>query len=85
MILELNLIKRYWPPYNVLLKDDKTFPYLKIKENEDWPRVHITRKLEDDGGHYFGPFASISSLRQSLDVLKRIFPMRTCNTPVAGR
>ena len=82
LILELNLIKRYWPPFNVLLKDDKTFPYLKIKESEDWPRVHITRKLEDDGGHYFGPFASIHSLRQSLDVLKRIFPMRTCNTPI---
>jgi excinuclease ABC subunit C len=70
------------PPFNVLLKDDKTFPYLKIKETEDWPRVHITRKLEDDGGHYFGPFASINSLRQSLDVLKRIFPLRTCNTPI---
>jgi excinuclease ABC subunit C len=82
LILELNLIKRYWPPYNILLKDDKTFPYLKIIESEDWPRVHITRKLEDDGGHYFGPFASINSLRQSLDVLKRIFPMRTCNTPI---
>jgi excinuclease ABC subunit C len=82
LILELNLIKRYWPPFNVLLKDDKTFPYLKIKETEDWPRVHITRKLEDDGGHYFGPFASINSLRQSLDVLKRIFPLRTCNTPI---
>jgi excinuclease ABC subunit C len=82
LILELNLIKRYWPPYNVLLKDDKTFPYLKIKEKEDWPRVHITRKLEDDGGHYFGPFASINSLRQSLDVLKRIFPMRTCAMPI---
>ncbi len=82
LILELNLIKRYWPPYNVLLKDDKTFPYLKIQEKEDWPRVHITRKLEDDGGHYFGPFASINSLRQSLDVLKRIFPLRTCGLPI---
>jgi excinuclease ABC subunit C len=78
LILELNLIKRYWPPYNVLLKDDKTFPYLKINSREPWPRIYITRRLEDDGSHYFGPFASINSLRQSLDVLKRIFPLRTC-------
>jgi excinuclease ABC subunit C len=78
LILELNLIKRYWPPYNVLLKDDKTFPYLKIKSKEPWPRLYITRRLEDDGSRYFGPFASINSLRQSLDVLKRIFPLRTC-------
>ncbi len=82
LILELNLIKRYWPPYNVLLKDDSTFPYLKIKESEDWPRLHITRRLEDDGGHYFGPFASMHSLRRSLDVIKRIFPLRTCTAPV---
>ena len=58
IILELNLIKRYRPHYNVRLKDDKTFPYLKIQPNEDWPRVHITRRLEQDGGYYFGPFAS---------------------------
>jgi excinuclease ABC subunit C len=79
LILELNLIKRYWPPYNVLLKDDKTFPYLKIKKREDWPKLHITRRLENDGSRYFGPFASISTLRKSLDVLKRIFPLRSCN------
>jgi excinuclease ABC subunit C len=82
LILELNLIKRYWPPYNVLLKDDKTFPYLKIKFDEDWPRLHITRRLEDDGSRYFGPFASIHSLRRTLDVLKRIFPLRSCSRPI---
>mgnify|MGYP001568544907 CR=1 FL=1 len=78
LILELNLVKRYWPPYNVLLKDDKTFPYLKIKAKEAWPRITITRRLEDDGSHYFGPFASMNSLKQSLEVLKRLFPLRTC-------
>jgi excinuclease ABC subunit C len=82
LILELNLIKRYWPPYNVLLKDDKTFPYLKIKFTEEWPRLHITRRIENDGSHYFGPFANINSLRRTLDVLKRIFPLRTCTGPV---
>lgn len=82
LILELNLVKRYWPPYNVLLKDDKTFPYLKIKFAEEWPRVHVTRRIEDDGSHYFGPFANINSLRSTLNVLKRIFPLRTCNHPI---
>ena len=82
LILELNLIKRYWPPYNVLLKDDKTFPYLKINFTEEWPRLHITRRIEDDGSHYFGPFANINSLRRSLDVLKRIFPLRVCTQPI---
>jgi len=85
LILELNLIKRYWPPYNVLLKDDKTFPYLKIKTKEAWPRIYITRRLEDDGSHYFGPFASINTLRKSLDVLKHIFPLRTCNDNIDSR
>ena len=82
LILELNLIKRYWPPYNVLLKDDKTFPYLKINFTEKWARLHITRRLEDDGSHYFGPFASIHSLRRSLDVLKKVFPLRSCSKPI---
>jgi excinuclease ABC subunit C len=82
LILELNLIKRYWPPYNILLKDDKTFPYLKINVKEEWPRLHITRRLEEDGSHYFGPFASMNSLRRTLDVLKRIFPLRSCTQPV---
>jgi excinuclease ABC subunit C len=82
LILELNLIKRYWPPYNVLLKDDKTFPYLKIKSGEEFPKLHITRRLEEDGSRYFGPFASIHSLRRTLDVLKRAFPLRSCTKPI---
>ena len=84
LILELNLIKRHRPHYNVRLKDDKTFPYLKIDPNEDWPRVYITRRLEQDGGHYFGPFASAKSVRQTLKVIKRIFPFRSCSKPVTG-
>jgi excinuclease ABC subunit C len=82
LILELNLIKRYWPPYNVLLKDDKNFPYLKIKFTEQWPRLHISRRVENDGSHYFGPFANIQSLHRTLDVLKRIFPLRSCTQPI---
>jgi len=84
LILECNLIKRYRPHYNVRLKDDKTFPYLKINLNEDWPRVHVTRRLEEDGGHYFGPFASAKSVRQTLKVLKGIFPFRSCSRAITG-
>jgi len=84
LILELNLIKRHRPPYNVRLKDDKTFPYLKINPNEDWPRVYITRRLEEDGGRYFGPFASAKSVRQTLKVIKGIFPFRSCSRTITG-
>ena len=84
LILELNLIKRHRPRYNVRLKDDKTFPYLKIDLNEDWPRVHITRRLEEDGGRYFGPFASAKSIRQTLKMIKGIFPFRSCSKAIAG-
>ena len=84
LILECNLIKRYRPHYNVRLKDDKTFPYLRINLNEDWPRVYITRRLEENGAHYFGPFASAKSVRQTLKVLKGIFPFRSCSRAITG-
>jgi len=84
LILELNLIKRHRPRYNVSLKDDKTFPYLKIDLNQDWPRVHITRRLEDNEGRYFGPFASAKSVRQTLKVLKGIFPFHSCTRTITG-
>ena len=84
LILELNLIKRYRPHYNVRLKDDKTFPFLKITLNEDWPRIYFTRRVAEDGGRYFGPFASARSVRETLKILRRIFPFRTCTRPITG-
>jgi excinuclease ABC subunit C len=84
LILELNLIKRHRPRFNVRLKDDKTFPYLKIDINHDWPRVYVTRRLEENGGRYFGPFASAKSVRQTLKVLKEIFPFRSCSRTITG-
>jgi excinuclease ABC subunit C len=84
LILELNLIKRHHPVYNVRLKDDKTFPYLKIDLSEDWPRVFVTRRLEEDGGRYFGPFASAKSVRQTLKLIKGIFPFRSCSRVITG-
>jgi excinuclease ABC subunit C len=84
LILECNLIKKHRPRYNVRLKDDKSYPYLKINVNEDWPRIYITRRFQDDGGRYFGPFASASSLRKTLDLVKKLFPYRSCNRNITG-
>ncbi|MCL2149480.1 MAG: excinuclease ABC subunit UvrC [Dehalococcoidia bacterium] len=85
LILELNLIKRFRPEYNIRLKDDKGYPYIKIDLNEDWPRVQVVRCVASDGARYFGPFASAYSIRQALDVAKSIFPFRTCNTDLNQR
>jgi len=84
LILECNFIKKYHPRYNVRLKDDKTFPYLKIAINEDWPSVYITRRIRDDGARYFGPFASAGSIRKTLRLIKRIFPFRSCTKSISG-
>jgi len=85
MILELNLIKQYRPHYNVRLKDDKAFPFLKIDIDEDWPRICITRQWEKNGARYFGPFASAWSVRQTLKMIKNIFPTRSCGKPITGK
>jgi len=84
LILECNMIKKYQPRYNVRLKDSKTFPYLKIKINEDWPGVYITRRLQNDGARYFGPFASAGSVRKTLRLVKKIFPFRSCTKSLSG-
>ncbi|HEX77335.1 MAG TPA: excinuclease ABC subunit UvrC [Dehalococcoidia bacterium] len=84
VILECNLIKRHRPRYNVRLKDDKSYPYLKISLNEQWPRVYVTRRVEPDGSCYFGPFASAGSVRQTLSLVRRLFPFRTCRRPITA-
>jgi excinuclease ABC subunit C len=85
LILECNMIKKHAPLYNVRLKDNKTFPYLKINVNEDWPGVYITRRVQKDGARYFGPFASAASVRRTLKLLNRIFPFRTCSRRIDGK
>ena len=85
LILECNLIKKYRPRYNVRFKDDKTFPYLKINLGEDWPGVYITRRFHRDGSRYFGPFASASSVRKTLRLIKKIFPFRSCTKAITTR
>ncbi len=76
LLLEMNLIKQHRPPYNILLKDDKTYPYIKVTVNEDWPRVFATRQVLNDGARYFGPYASAGSVYQALDILNRLFAFR---------
>lgn len=84
LILEDSLIKRYRPHYNIRLKDDKTYPYIKINLKKDWPEVIFTRTLKNDGAHYFGPFASPRSVRQTLKVIESLFGYRTCRKEITG-
>ncbi len=81
LILEANLIKRYQPPYNVRLRDDKRYPYLKVT-NEVFPRVVFTRVVKDDGARYFGPYTNAHGLRELIDLVRLVFPLRTCREPI---
>ena len=85
LILENTLIKRYKPRYNARLKDDKTYPYLKIDLSEEFPRVYITRKVLKDGARYFGPFATAGNVRKTMDLVKRLFPYRSCTKNITGK
>lgn len=84
LLLENSLIKRHQPKFNVRLRDDKTYPYIKIDLTEDFPQVYITRRTTDDGARYFGPFASAGSVRKTLSLLKRLFPYRSCTKVITG-
>jgi excinuclease ABC subunit C len=79
LILEANLIKEHHPKYNIALRDDKSFPYIKVTVQEPFPRVFVTRHLVNDGGRYFGPYTDVGSMRRALNVVKRIFTVRSCN------
>lgn len=83
LILENELIKRLQPKYNVMLKDSKTYPYLKIT-NEEWPRIISTRRIVKDGGRYFGPYTSAGSAYKALNLLNRLFPFRKCEKKITG-
>jgi excinuclease ABC subunit C len=79
LILEANLIKEYKPKYNIALRDDKSYPYIKVTVAEPFPRVWVTRHLVDDGSRYFGPYTDVGAMRRALNVVKRIFTVRSCN------
>jgi excinuclease ABC subunit C len=82
LILENNLIKQYRPRYNIRLKDDKSYVSVKVTVGEAWPRVLVTRRIVKDGSRYFGPFHSASAVRETLDTIRKIFPLRTCSDGV---
>jgi len=86
LILEATLVKRHQPFFNVRLKDDKHYPYLKIDLGNPWPRLEITRRVQPDGGsRYFGPYASAGSVRKTLDLVKKLFPWRSCTKAITGK
>jgi excinuclease ABC subunit C len=85
LILEMTLIKKHRPPYNVRLKDDKRYPYIKVHWNDPYPKLTVTRQMVDDGGRYYGPYTSVWAVHQTLDVLRRIFPYLTCDREITGQ
>ncbi len=78
LILEANLIKEHQPHFNVQLRDDKRYPYIKVTLHEPFPRVFVTRKIIDDGSRYFGPYTAVGAMRQALDLIKRLYTVRSC-------
>ena len=82
LILECNLIKQYRPKYNVLLRDDKTYPYIKVTTNEDYPRVLKVRRVLKDKAKYFGPYTNITAVNDTLEIIRNTYPIRTCNIDI---
>jgi excinuclease ABC subunit C len=79
LLLEYNLIKEHRPRFNILLRDDKTYPYVKVTVQEPYPRVFVTRRLLNDGARYFGPYTDVGAMRRALNIVKRIFTVRSCS------
>ncbi|MHC1683908.1 MAG: excinuclease ABC subunit UvrC [Clostridiaceae bacterium] len=82
LILECNLIKKYRPRYNILLKDDKHYPFIKITTNEDFPRVFVTRRIAKDNAKYFGPYTDVSAVHETIELIKKLFHLRTCKLSI---
>ncbi|MBE7530135.1 MAG: excinuclease ABC subunit UvrC [Chloroflexi bacterium] len=85
LLLENTLIKKHKPKYNIRLKDDKRYPYIKVHWQDDFPKVTVTRRMERDGARYFGPYTSVWAVHQTLDMLRKIFPYLTCDRIINGR
>ncbi|NMC53433.1 MAG: excinuclease ABC subunit UvrC [Chloroflexi bacterium] len=85
LILEMNLIKKHRPRFNIRLKDDKRYPYIKVSWADAFPKVTVTRQMVEDGSRYFGPYTSVWAVHQTLDVLRRIFPYLTCDREITGQ
>ncbi|MCB8966197.1 MAG: excinuclease ABC subunit UvrC [Chloroflexota bacterium] len=85
LLLENTLIKKHQPKYNVRLKDDKRYPYIKVHWAEPFPKVTVTRRMERDGSRYFGPYTSVWAVHQTLDLLRKVFPYLTCDRDITGK
>lgn len=83
LILECNLIKEHRPKYNILLKDDKSYPYVKVTLEDEYPKVIMTREHKKDGGKYFGPFTSSFAVKKTIEAIGKLYPLRRCNRKVA--
>ena len=84
LLLEHNLIKQHRPRYNILLKDDKSFPYIKVDVKNEWPTISITRRRYNDGAKYIGRVPSAWSARHTYDFIRKVFPLRSCNKQISG-
>lgn len=85
LILECNLIKKHRPKYNIRLRDDKTYPYIKVTMNEEFPRLYSTRRVQKDGARYFGPYTDAGSVHNVIHLMRKLFPLRSCRTLTARR
>ena len=85
LLLEMTLIKQYQPRFNVRLKDDKRYPYIKVHWADPFPKVTVTRRMVRDGGRYFGPYTSVWAVQQTLDLLRKVFPYLTCDRLITGQ
>lgn len=85
LILESNLVKRHRPRFNVVLRDDKQYPYLRLPVRDNFPRLSIVRRVQKDGALYYGPYTPAGALRETLKVIKRVFPLATCTIDIDGK
>jgi excinuclease ABC subunit C len=85
LILESNLVKKHRPRYNIILRDDKHYPFLKLTSDEEFPRLVVARRIQKDGGSYFGPFYPATAMRQTLRLVRQLFPLRTCRIKIDGK
>ena len=85
LILECNLIKKHRPKYNIRLRDDKTYPYIKVTTNEEFPLLYSTRRVQKDGARYFGPYTDAGSVHEVIKLMRKLFPLRSCRTLTARR
>src|SRR3989449_11757533 len=84
LMLEANLVRRHRPRYNIILRDDKHYPFLKLTTNEDFPRLLVAQRVQNDGAIYYGPFYPATAMRETLKLTRQLFPLRTCSITIDG-